>query len=189
MLALSGNAFAKKKKTVATSNHWSFQPVATEHRYDGVDAFLNEAMANKNLRPLGRAERRTLIRRVYLVMLGLPPSPEEVAQFLHDDSPQAWDRLVDRILASPHYGERMARHWLDLTRFAESNGFETNRERPSAWHFRDYVIESFNDDKPYDQFVKEHLAGDAMGADIGTGFLVAGPYDIVKSPDPNLTLM
>ncbi|MGB0644027.1 MAG: DUF1549 domain-containing protein, partial [Akkermansiaceae bacterium] len=153
------------------------------------DAFLNEAMANKKLRPLGRAERRTLIRRVYLVMLGLPPSPEEVAQFLNDDSPQAWDRLVDRILASPHYGERMARHWLDLTRFAESNGFETNRERPSAWHFRDYVIKSFNNDKPYDQFVKEHLAGDAMGADIGTGFLVAGPYDIVKSPDPNLTLM
>jgi hypothetical protein len=189
MLALSGNAFAKKKKDVTPSNHWSFQPVAAEHRYGGVDAFLNEAMANKNLRPLGRAERRTLIRRVYLVMLGLPPSPEEVAQFLNDDSPQAWDRLVDRILASPHYGERMARHWLDLTRFAESNGFETNRERPSAWHFRDYVIKSFNDDKPYDQFVKEHLAGDAMGADIGTGFLVAGPYDIVKSPDPNLTLM
>ncbi len=189
MLALSGNAFAKKKKIVATSNHWSFQPVAAEHRYDRVDAFLNEAMADKDLRPLGRAERRTLIRRVYLVMLGLPPSPEEVAQFLNDDSPQAWDRLVDRILASPHYGERMARHWLDLTRFAESNGFETNRERPSAWHFRDYVIKSFNDDKPYDQFVKEHLAGDAMGADIGTGFLVAGPYDIVKSPDPNLTLM
>ena len=189
MLALSGNAFAKKKKTVANSNHWSFQPVAAEHRYAGVDAFLNEAMANKKLRPLGRAERRTLIRRVYLVMLGLPPLPEEVAQFLNDDSPQAWDRLVGRILASPHYGERMARHWLDLTRFAESNGFETNRERPSAWHFRDYVIKSFNNDKPYDQFVKEHLAGDAMGADIGTGFLVAGPYDIVKSPDPNLTLM
>ena len=189
MLALSGNAFAKKKKDVEPSNHWSFQPVAAEHRYGGVDAFLNEAMADKNLRPLGRAERRTLIRRVYLVMLGLPPSPEEVAQFLNDDSPQAWDKLVDRILASPHYGERMARHWLDLTRFAESNGFETNRERPSAWHFRDYVIESFNDDKPYDQFVKEHLAGDAIGADIGTGFLVAGPYDIVKSPDPNLTLM
>ncbi|HCN80390.1 MAG TPA: hypothetical protein DIS80_04605, partial [Verrucomicrobiales bacterium] len=189
MLALSGNAFAKKKKDVEPSNHWSFQPVAAEHRYGGVDAFLNEAMADKNLRPLGRAERRTLIRRVYLVMLGLPPSPEEVAQFLDDDSPQAWGKLVDRILASPHYGERMARHWLDLTRFAESNGFETNRERPSAWHFRDYVIESFNDDKPYDQFVKEHLAGDAIGADIGTGFLVAGPYDIVKSPDPNLTLM
>ena len=189
MLALSGNAFAKKKKDVEPSNHWSFQPVAAEHRYGGVDAFLNEAMADKNLRPLGRAERRTLIRRVYLVMLGLPPSPKEVAQFLDDNSPQAWDKLVDHILASPHYGERMARHWLDLTRFAESNGFETNRERPSAWHFRDYVIESFNDDKPYDQFVKEHLAGDAMGADIGTGFLVAGPYDIVKSPDPNLTLM
>ncbi|MDB4445273.1 DUF1549 domain-containing protein [Akkermansiaceae bacterium] len=87
MLALSGNALAKKKKDVEPSNHWSFQPVAAKHRHGRVDAFLNEAMANKNLRPLGRAERRTLIRRAYLVMLGLPPSPEEVAQFLDDDSP------------------------------------------------------------------------------------------------------
>ena len=171
-----------------TTDHWSFQAVAKEHRHAGVDAFLNEALADNDLKPSIRADRRTLIRRLYLVMLGLPPSPEEVTRFVNDDSPQAWGNLVDHVLASPHYGERMARHWLDITRFAESNGFETNRERPSAWRFRDYVIGSFNSDKPYDQFVKEHLAGDALGADLGTGFLVAGPHDIVKSPDPNLTL-
>jgi hypothetical protein len=136
-----------------------------------------------------RADRRTLMRRLSLTMLGLPPTPEEMETFLSDDSPQAWNALVDRVLASPHYGERMARHWLDLVRFAESNGFETNRERPTAWRFRDYIIDSFNADKPFDRLIKEHLAGDALGADLGTGFLVAGPYDIVKSPDPNLTLM
>jgi len=177
------------KAAALTSDHWSFQPLAREHRHETVDAFLNEALADKDLIANRRAERRALMRRLYLVMLGLPPTPEEVAEFLADDSRQAWDALVDRVLASPHYGERMARHWLDLVRFAESNGFETNRERPSAWRFRDYVIASFNADKPYDQFIKEHLAGDALGADLGTGFLVAGPYDIVKSPDPNLTLM
>ncbi|MDB2673548.1 DUF1553 domain-containing protein [Akkermansiaceae bacterium] len=189
MLAFSGNAFAEKKEIVKTSDHWSFQTVATEHRHNGVDAFLDETLAEKELKPSNRADRATLIRRLYLVMSGLPPSPEEVERFLNNDSANAWEKLVDKVLASPRYGERMARHWLDLTRFAESNGFETNRERPSAWQFRDYVIQSFNDDKPYDQFVKEHLAGDALGADLGTGFLVAGPYDIVKSPDPNLTLM
>ncbi|MDA7881524.1 DUF1553 domain-containing protein [Akkermansiaceae bacterium] len=172
-----------------TTDHWSFQAVGKEHRHTTVDQYLNEALATKELMPLKEADRRTLIRRLYLVMLGLPPTPGEVERFVSDDSPKAWEDLVDQVLASPHYGERMARHWLDITRFAESNGFETNRERPSAWRFRDYVIESFNADTPYHQFVKEHLAGDALGADIGTGFLVAGPYDIVKSPDPNLTLM
>ncbi|MDA7865724.1 DUF1553 domain-containing protein [Akkermansiaceae bacterium] len=189
LLAFSGPVAAQKKNDPPVTSHWSFQPVAAKHRHSGVDAYLDEALAEKNLRHLDRGGRRTLIRRLYLVMLGLPPTPEEIRRFLNNDSPRAWEDLVDRVLASPHYGERMARHWLDLTRFAESNGFETNRERPNAWRFRDYVIESFNQDKPYDQFIKEHLAGDALGADIGTGFLVAGPYDIVKSPDPNLTLM
>lgn len=172
-----------------TTEHWSFQPLAGEHRHDEVDAYLKEALGAKELAMSPRADRRTLIRRLYLVMLGLPPTPEEVELFVRDESPEAWAVLVERVLASPHYGERMARHWLDLVRFAESNGFETNRERPTAYRFRDYVIDSFNEDKPYDQFVKEHIAGDALGADLGTGFLVAGPYDIVKSPDINLTLM
>ena len=172
-----------------TTDHWSFQPVAKTHPHGKVDDYLGKALEEKGLEFSPQADRRTLIRRLYLVMLGLPPTPEEVEDFVRDESPKAWSVLVGRVLESPHYGERMARHWLDIIRFAESNGFETNRERPSAFRFRDYVIESFNDDKPYDQFVKEHIAGDAIGADIGTGFLVAGPYDIVKSPDVNLTLM
>ncbi len=172
-----------------TTEHWSFQPVAKKHRHGFIDGFVGETLEAKGLQPSPRADRRILIRRLYLVMLGIPPTPEEVEQFVRDESPKAWAVLVERVLASPHYGERMARHWLDIVRFAESNGFETNRERPNAYRFRDYVIESFNSDKPYDQFVKEHIAGDALGADLGTGFLVAGPYDIVKSPDVNLTLM
>ena len=171
-----------------TTDHWSFQPVAGEARLGGVDAYLEEALTAKGLGFSPPADRRTLIRRLYLIMLGLPPTPEEVERFVGDRSPDAWAVLVERVLASPRYGERMARHWLDLVRFAESNGFETNRERPRAWRFRDYVIDSFNADKPYDQFVREHLAGDALGAALGTGFLVAGAYDIVKSPDINLTL-
>ncbi|MGC6459089.1 MAG: DUF1553 domain-containing protein [Akkermansiaceae bacterium] len=175
--------------TVLTTDHWSFQPIAKEHKHGAVDAFLNEALNAKKLTANAMADRHTLMRRLYLTMLGLPPAPEEMEAFLSDPSSKAWDDLVDRVLASPHYGERLARHWLDLVRFAESNGFETNRERPSAWRFRDYIIQSFNNDKPFDRLIKEHLAGDALGADLGTSFLVAGPYDIVKSPDPNLTLM
>jgi hypothetical protein len=180
-----------------TSDHWSFQPVVrpsppepgSEWSNGAIDAFVARAMAGKGLSPSPRADRRTLIRRLYLVMHGLPPAPEEVEAFVADPSPDAWSELVDRALASPHFGERWARHWLDIVRFAETNGFETNRERLTAYHFRDYVIRSFNEDKPYDQMVREHIAGDAFGAPVGTGFLVAGPYDIVKSPDVNLTLM
>jgi Protein of unknown function (DUF1553)/Protein of unknown function (DUF1549) len=118
----------------------------------------------------------------------LPPTPAEIAGFVADPAPDAYERLVDRLLASPAYGERWARHWLDVVRFAESDGFETNLARLRAWPYRDYVIAALNDDKPYDRFVTEHLAGDALGADAATGFLVAGPYDRVKSPDPALTL-
>jgi hypothetical protein len=123
------------------------------------------------------------------VMLGLPPTPEQVADFVHDDSPDAWQNLVEQVLDSPHYGERLARHWLDLIRFGETHGFETNRERPNAWHYRDWVINSLNSDKPYDDFIRQQIAGDAFGEPAGTGFLVAGPHDIVKGRDPNLTLM
>jgi hypothetical protein len=120
-------------------------------------------------------------------MLGMPPTPQEVAEFVADSRSDAFERLVDRVLADPRYGECWGRHWLDVIRFAESNGFETNRERPNAWRFRDYVIAAFNQDKPYYQFVREQVAGDALGADVATGFLVGGPVDIVKSPDERLT--
>lgn len=174
-----------------TTDHWSFKAVSRKgFEAKTIDEMLKEKMEEKGLTPSPRADRRTLIRRLFLVLHGMPPTSAEVAQFLEDKAPdqEAWGKLVDRALASPRYGERIGRKWLDVVRFAESNGFETNRERPNAYHFRDYVIDSFNIDKPYDQFVKEQIAGDAFGADIGTGFLVAGPYDIVKSPDINLTL-
>ena len=154
-----------------------------------VDAFVAKKLGDNGLSFSGHASKRDLIRRLYLVMLGLPPRPEEVEKFVNDDDPDAYLRLVDRVLSSTAYGERWAQHWLDIVRFGETHGFETNRERPNAWPYRDYVIDALNSDKPYDQFVKEQIAGDQLGADVATGFIVAGPHDIVKSPDIKLTLM
>ncbi len=192
----NGIVTQEKKK----SDHWSFQPLKkikppvitgddAKWIANGIDAFIIRKLHQKQIPHNNMADRRTLIRRIYLDILGLPPTPEQVQRFLDDDSPDAYQKLVDKTLSSPHYGERWARHWLDLVRFAETHGFETNRERPNAWPYRDYVIQSFNDDKPYDQFIKEQIAGDSFGSTIGTGYLVAGPYDLVKSPDINLTLM
>ena len=145
-----------------------------------IDAFLLAKMKAKGIKPSPRADLRTLIRRAYLDLTGLPPSPEEVEAFVKDAAPGAWERLVDRLLASPHYGERWARHWLDLARFADSGGFEFDVDRPDAWRYRDYVVKAFNDDKPYDQFIREQLAGDEYTPDsqdamIATGFLRLGP--------------
>ncbi len=155
----------------------------------GIDAFISDSLVKSNLRFSEQANRRTLIRRLFLVMHGLPPAPDDVETFVSDDRPDAWERLVDKVLASSRYGERMATMWLDLVRFGETNGFETNRERPNAYPFRDWVINAFNEDKAYDRFVKEQLAGDALGEPTGTGFLVAGPNDIVKGQDALLGLM
>ena len=146
----------------------------------------------KGLRPAPPADRRTLIRRVTYDLTGLPPTPEEVDAFVADSSPVAYERLVDRLLASPHYGERWGRHWLDVVRFGESVGFERNIIIDNAWPFRDHVIRSFNADKPFDQLVLDHLAGDVIGrgdpaVEVGTGFLVCGAYDNVKNLDPLLT--
>jgi len=145
-----------------------------------IDAFLLAAMKDRGLKPSPKADRRVLIRRAYLDLLGLPPSPEEVEAFVKDSAPDAWERLIDKLLASPHYGERWARHWLDLVRYADSGGFEFDVDRPDAWRYRDYVIKSFNEDKPYDQFIREQLAGDEYAPDtqdamIATGFLRLGP--------------
>lgn len=177
--------------------HWAFQPVVRpqvparsgtgEFSKNPIDALVAERLAAQGLKPSPEADRVTLIRRLYFVMLGLPPAPEDVDRFVADPDPKAFERLVDQVLADPAYGERWGRHWLDVIRFAESNGFETNRERPNAWKFRDYVIAAFNEDKPYDAFIREQLAGDAFGVDVATGFLVGGPVDIVGSPDPVLT--
>ena len=169
------------------TDHWSFQPVRRPAGA-GIDGFVLAKLQEKGLAMSPAADKATLIRRLYLVMHGMPPTPQEVAAFQNDAQPEAYARLVERVLASPRYGERWARHWMDVVRYADSNGFETNRERKTAFHYRDWVVESFNADKPYDEFIKEQLAGDALGADAATGFLVAGPHDIVKSPDINLTL-
>lgn len=170
------------------TDHWSFQPVKRPGG-TGIDEFVLAKLREKGITPSPAADKPTLIRRLYLVMHGMPPTPQEVAAFENDARPDAYARLVDAVLASPRYGERWARHWMDVVRYADSNGFETNRERKTAYHYRDWIVDSFNADKPYDMFIKEQLAGDALGADAATGFLVAGPYDIVKSPDVNLTLM
>ena len=181
----------------AKSDHWSFQPVRTSRLpgiddlwvANGIDAFVLQKLSEHSLTHNAQATRPELIRRMSLDMLGLPPTPEEVRAFIANRDPQAVSLLVEKILDSPHYGERWSRYWLDLVRFAETNGYETNRERPNAWPYRDYVIRSLNDDKPYDQFLKEQIAGDAIGTSEATAYLVAGPYDLVKSPDINLTLM
>ncbi len=174
--------------------HWSFRPVrrpAVPRVGSGdaspIDAFVDEKLAASGLQKSPEASRVTLIRRLYLVMLGLPPTPEEVRRFVDDPDPKAFEKWVDQVLDDPRYGERWGRHWLDVVRFAETNGFETNRERPNAWRFRDYVIGAFNGDLPFNRFVREQIAGDALGADVATGFLVGGPVDIVGSPDPVLT--
>ena len=192
---LLGGASIELGKT----SHWSLQPIRrpplpisnalNSGSTNPIDAFVAAKLEKNKLSLSGAADRRTFIRRLYLVMHGLPPTPDEVQQFIRDPQPEAVEKLVDRVLASPRYGERWARHWLDVVRYADSNGFETNRERKNAYPYRDYVIQSLNDDKPFNQFIKEQIAGDALGADAGTGFLVAGAYDLVKSPDVNLTLM
>src|SRR5690606_32810754 len=127
-----------------------------------IDAFVLDKLRQQGLEPAPRAEKTVLLRRAYYDLIGLPPSPEEVDAFLADDSPDAFERVIDGLLASPHYGERWGRHWLDLVRFAETNSFERDGPKPNAWKYRDYVIRAFNDDKPYGQFVREQLAGDEL---------------------------
>jgi len=179
-------------------SHWAFQPVQKRplpsvHNKawprNPIDAFILAGLERAKLAPSKEADRATLIRRLKIDLLGLPPTPEETDAFTKDADPLAYEKLVDKYLASPHFGERWARHWLDAVRFAESDGFETNQPRANAWPYRDYVIRAFNDDKPYDRFILEQIAGDQLGVDVATGFLVGGAYDRVKSPDINLTLM
>ncbi len=181
----AGNTAPPKVIMEQGAEHWSFQPVRKPK--GDLDSLVAEKLAKEGLSRSPEASKAALIRRLYLDVLGFPPSPEEVEEFVKARNPQAYEELVDRLLSSPHYGERWARHWLDVVRFAESNGFETNTPRRNAWPYRDYVIRAFNDDLPYDEFVKEQLAGDLLGEAAATGFLVGGPWDEVKSPDIGLT--
>ncbi|MBS1875300.1 MAG: DUF1553 domain-containing protein [Acidobacteria bacterium] len=152
--------------TAAERRHWSFRPRSTPAAPAGasqpVDAFILAKLREKGLRPALPADPRTLVRRLYLDVTGLPPTPEQVERFVRDPSRKAYEALVDRLLASPEYAERAAQHWFDVVRYAESDGFEYDTHRPAMWKYRDYVIRSFDRDKPYDQFLREQLAGDEM---------------------------
>ena len=166
--------------------HWSFQPLRQfpslqtsgetrqlKDRAGEIDRFVAVKLVETGLKASSKADRRTLIRRLYFDMIGLPPSPEEVAEFVQDDDPAAFEQLVENLLQSARYGERWAQHWLDVVRYADTHGFEVNTPRENAWPYRDYVIRAFNEDRPYDQFIREQLAGDAYDEDAATGFLVA----------------
>ncbi|MFN4259708.1 MAG: DUF1549 domain-containing protein [Gemmataceae bacterium] len=167
-------------------NHWSQHP---------IDRFILQRLRAEKLTPAGEADKITLIRRLYFDLIGLPPTPREVEDFVADTASDAYEKLVDRLLASPRYGERWARHWLDLVRYADSDGYRIDDYRPTAWLYRDYVIKSFNEDKPYDRFVQEQIAGDELfpgdpEALVATGFMrhwiyeynnrdVIGHWDII----------
>ena len=166
---------------LAAEDHWSFRPVACpevpvpqDPRWsrNPIDCFIHARLDQAGLKPAPEAERTAWLRRVSFDLVGLPPTPEEVAAFQADTRPDAEARVVDELLRSPRYGERWAQHWLDVVRFADTHGFEVNTERPNAWPYRDYVIRSFNADTPYERFVREQIAGDTMGQDAATGFLV-----------------
>ena len=186
----------------ASEDIWSLQPVKrpevpnpdatlTKIR-NPIDAFVQKRLGASNLKPSPEADRRTLIRRLTHDLHGLPSTPDAVDAFLADKNPKAYDKLVDRLLEDPRFGERLAQHWLDIAHYADTHGFERDKRRPNAWRYRDYVIKSFNEDKPYLRFLKEQIAGDVIwpedaGANVATGFLAAGPWDFVgqvetKSP-------
>jgi hypothetical protein len=163
--------------------YWAFQKPVRSSVPDGpaaltnpIDRFLEKARREKGLPSAPRADRAVLLRRAYMDLIGLPPTPAETAAFLSDSSPDAWSNLIEKLLASPHYGERWGRHWLDVARYADSSGFEHDFDRPNAWRYRDYVIRAFNQDKPYNAFLAEQIAGDEIDhvtddSMIATGFL------------------
>src|SRR5262245_3143410 len=157
--------------TSAERSWWSLQPVgkpAVPVVTNGawvktpVDNFVLARLEAKQLAPNPAANRRTLLRRMTIDLTGLPPSEEEIQQFVSDTSPDAWVKVVDRLLASPRYGERWGRYWLDVAHYADSDGVTADATRPSTWRYRDHVIKAFNDDKPYDRFVREQIAGDEL---------------------------
>jgi hypothetical protein len=189
-----------KDNARADASWWSLQPLAKVDppsppdlprawAINPIDRFVYARLQARGLRPDPPAARRDLIRRLTYDLVGLPPTPAEVEAFVTDATPDAYEKLVEHLLASPQYGEHWGRHWLDVVRFGESNGYERNVLIDNIWPFRDYIIRSFNEDKPFDQLVLEHLAGDVFGRGgpervIGTAFLVCGPYDNVGNQDP-----
>ena len=163
-------AVSAKDFSQADREWWAFQPVVKPAvpsagqgwAINDIDHFVARKLKVQNLSPAGSAARRTLIRRLSFDLTGLPPTPGQVSEFLLDRAPDAYEKLVDRLLNSPRYGERLATFWLDLVRYADSDGYRADHYRAEAWRYRDYVIRSFNTDKPYDQFIREQLAGDEI---------------------------
>ena len=184
--AKSSHEITEKDKT-----WWAFQPIRRPSLPIGnrqstignpIDAFVRAELDAKGLKPNPPATKRELIRRACFDLVGLPPTPEQIAAFEKDKSPDAWTRLLDHLLSLPQYGERWGRHWLDVVRFAQSNGYERDGEKPEAWRYRDYVVKAFNEDKPYDQFIREQIAGDELehvtfDSIIATGFQHLGVWD------------
>ena len=182
-------SYQESELTAEDRDHWAFQPLSRpplppvadfDRLRNGIDYFVQARLSAANLEPLGEANRRTLIRRLSLDLTGLPPSPDAVARFQHDPDPAAYDRLVQRLLASPHYAERQAQHWLDLARFAETDGFEHDKVRKHAWKYRDWVIKALASDLPYDDFIRAQLAADELTPQDPAGrialmFCLAGP--------------
>ncbi len=214
LVTLAGEATAPLEKyTPAERKHWAFQPRKNAAPPEPknpemkawvktpVDAFILEKLQSQGLKPAPAADRATLLRRVTFDLHGLPPTPEELTAFVNDRTPGAWERVVDRLLASPQYGEQWGRHWLDVVRFAESDGFEYDTHRGDAWRYRDYVIHSFNSDKPYDEFIREQIAGDELNARnevyrIAAGYNRLGPLrknagnqEVASSRNEELTEM
>ena len=174
--------------TAADQRHWAFQPLAAAGG-GNVDAFVEAAQKARGLARAAPAEARVLVRRAWFDLVGLPPAPEEMTRWTQriEASPSGFAELVDHLLASPRHGERWARHWLDIARYADSNGLEGDHDRPRAYHYRDFVIRSLNDDMPFDQFVRWQLAGDEIAPDepaaiAATGFIVAGPSEVLNVP-------
>jgi hypothetical protein len=190
---------SRRQEMVVTADdrqHWSYRPLSQVGLPDlpgatwcrtPIDRFVLAPLRARGVRPNAQADRRTLIRRVYFDLLGLPPSPEEVKTFVANTAPDAYRALVDRLLASPHYGERWGRHWLDVARYADSDGLESDADRPTAYHYRDFVIQAMNGDMSYQTFVRWQIAGDEIEADnssavAATGFLAAAPTEVLTVP-------
>lgn len=183
-----------EQSEVSDFDWWSYKPIsrpsvpsvseASGWVRNPIDAFVLRKLIDQNLVRSGEADRRTLIRRLTFDLIGLPPAPEDVSAFVTSEDPQAYEKLVDQLLESKHYGERWARHWLDVVKYADTCGYDKDKLRPNAWPYRDYVIRSFNDDKPYARFIQEQIAGDVLfpgetDSIPGLGFIAAGPWDFI----------
>src|SRR5688500_4303691 len=195
---IAPNTADKSVVSKLKNDHWAFRrlrrpPIPNVKKRktkneNPIDSFILARLKAKGLALSPPADRRRLIRRITFDLIGLPPTPEEVEAYLSNKSDRAYENLVERLLASPHYGERWGRHWLDVARYADSNGRESDQDRPTAYHYRDFVIKALNDDMPFDQFVRWQLAGDEYEPEnplaiAATGFITAGPHAVLP---PNL---